>query len=276
MYMLNTHLEAKYDHLIRLFEKMRRVLIAYSGGIDSTLLLKVGTDQLGKNCIGVIAVSGSLAKNEYIEALEIAGMINANIIEVKTDELNNTLYQQNDVKRCFYCKTELFQKLHEIALEKGIKYVLDGNNVDDTHDYRPGRQAAINLAVQSPLIEAGFTKEDIRALANYLKLPNWDKPAQPCLASRIAYGVSVREDVLNQIDQAESFLKKEGFKIVRVRYLGDKVSIEVGQDELERFASDDMEERVFTEFNKIGFNRVEIDRDGYSSGKLNVIKNQAL
>lgn len=274
--MLNTHLEAKHDHLIRLFKKMRRVLIAYSGGIDSTLLLKVGTDQLSKNCIGVIAVSGSLAKNEYIEALEIAGMINANIIEVKTDELNNTLYQQNDVKRCFYCKTELFQKLHEIALEKGIKYVLDGNNVDDTHDYRPGRQAAKNLAVQSPLIEAGFTKEDIRALANYLKLPNWDKPAQPCLASRIAYGVSVREEVLNQIDQAESFLKKEGFKIVRVRYLGDKVSIEVGQDELERFASDDMEERIFTEFNKIGFNSVEIDRDGYSSGKLNVIKNQAL
>ena len=224
----------------------------------------------------MIAVSGSLAKNEYVDALEIAAMINANILEVKTDELNNTLYQQNDYKRCFYCKTELFQKLHEIALEKGIRFVLDGNNVDDTHDYRPGRQAAKNLAVRSLLIEADFTKEDIRALANYLKLPNWDKPAQPCLASRIAYGVSVREEVLNQIDQAESFLKKEGFKIVRVRYLGDKVSIEVGKDELERFASDDLEKRIYTEFNKIGFNNVEIDRNGYSSGKLNMIKNQAL
>ena len=276
MYSLNTHLEAKYDHLIRLFKKMRRVLVAYSGGIDSTLLLKVGTDQLGKKCTGVIAVSVSLAKDEYVEAIEIAGMINANILEVKTDELNNTLYQQNDKKRCFYCKTELFQKLQEIALEKGIRYVLDGNNVDDTYDYRPGRQAALNLAVRSPLIEADFTKQDIRALAKYLKLPNWDKPAQPCLASRIAYGVSVREDVLNQIDEAESFLKKEGFKIVRVRYLGDKVSIEVGKDELERFSSDDLEKRVYTEFDKIGFNNVEIDKDGYSSGKLNVINNQNL
>ncbi|NOQ97735.1 MAG: ATP-dependent sacrificial sulfur transferase LarE [Calditrichae bacterium] len=274
--MLNTHLEAKYDNLIRLLKKMHRVLIAYSGGIDSTLLLKVGTDQLGKKCIGVIAVSGSLAKNEYVEALEIAGMINANIIEVKTDELNNALYQQNDHKRCFYCKTELFQKLQEIALENGIKYVLDGNNVDDTYDYRPGRQAAKNLAVRSPLIEADFTKEDIRILAKYLKLPNWDKPAQPCLASRIAYGVSVREEVLNQIDQAESILKKQGFKIVRVRYLGEKVSIEVGKDELERFANDDLEKRIYTEFNKIGFNNVEIDRDGYSSGKLNVINNHPL
>ena len=276
MYSLNTHLEAKYDHLIRLFKKMHRVLVAYSGGIDSTLLLKVGTDQLGKKCTGVIAVSVSLAKDEYVEAIEIAGMINANILEVKTDELNNTLYQQNDKKRCFYCKTELFQKLQEIALEKGIRYVLDGNNVDDTYDYRPGRQAALNLAVRSPLIEADFTKQDIRALAKYLKLPNWDKPAQPCLASRIAYGVSVREDVLNQIDEAESFLKKEGFKIVRVRYLGDKVSIEVGKDELERFSSDDLEKRVYTEFDKIGFNNVEIDKDGYSSGKLNVINNQHL
>ncbi len=274
--MIDQHVSSKYDHLVKIIKGMDRVMVAYSGGIDSTLLIKVGTDQLRENCLAVIAVSPSLSKNELNEAKEIAKLIPANLIEVQTNELNNSLYQQNDQNRCFYCKTELFEKLRSLAIEKKVHYILDGNNVDDIQDYRPGRQAAINLDVRSPLIEANFSKEDIRALAKHLELPNWDKPAQPCLASRLAYGVPVQEKILTQIDQAEAVLKNEGFKIVRVRYMGDKVSIEVGKNETERLSDNLLEERIYKAFNKIGFNNVEIDRDGYSSGKLNVISNQAL
>ena len=270
---LNSDIRIKYSHLKSLFAEMNRVLVAYSGGIDSTLLLKIGTDQLGDNCIGVIAVSASLSKNEHKEALEMGQSIGAHLFELDTDELNNTLYQQNDNKRCFYCKTELYQKLQTIAEEKDIKYILDGNNLDDTSDYRPGRQAAKNLGVRSPLIESGFTKEDIRVLAKHLNLSNWDKPAQPCLSSRIAYGVSVNKDILNKIDKAESYLKQQGFKVVRVRYFGEKTSVEVGVDELDKLDSDTIKQKIYSEFNKIGFQNVDIDWDGYSSGKLNVINN---
>jgi uncharacterized protein len=240
------------------------------------LLLKVGTEQLGENCVGVIAVSASLSKNEHKEALELAQQIGAHIYELETDELNNVLYQQNDSKRCFYCKTELYQKLQTVAKDKNIKYILDGNNLDDTTDYRPGRQAAANLGVRSPLIESGFSKKDIRELARHLNLSNWDKPAQPCLSSRIAYGVSVNEDILSKIDKAEAYLKEQGFKVVRVRYLGEKVSIEIGIEELGKLHNDKLKKNIYSEFRTIGFLNVDIDWDGYRSGKLNVINNQAL
>jgi pyridinium-3,5-biscarboxylic acid mononucleotide sulfurtransferase len=273
---LNSDIRKKYNHLKGLFTEMNRVLVAYSGGIDSTLLLKVGTDQLGDDCIGAIAVSASLSVNEHKDALEVGRNIGAHLFELETNELSNTLYQQNNDKRCFYCKTELYQKLQVVAEEKNIKYILDGTNLDDTSDFRPGRQAATNLGVRSPLIESGFSKEDIRILARFLNLSNWDKPAQPCLSSRVAYGVSVNEDILNKIDQAESFLKARGFKVVRVRYFGEKTSIEVGSNELDRLHNDTIKQQIFSKFNKIGLHNVNIDWDGYSSGKLNVINTQAL
>ncbi len=274
--MLDKQTQLKYDQLIHLFRQMGRALIAYSGGIDSTLLLKVGTDQLGPDCIAFLAVSASLSPTEHNEAVKLAKQIGANLHELYTDELNNSFYVQNDQNRCFYCKTELFQKISETADELGIATIIDGSNMDDIQDYRPGRRAAENFGVRSLLVEAEFSKNDIRMLAKHLKLPNWNKPAQPCLSSRIAYGVAVNEGILAQIDQAESILKDHDFKIVRVRYHQNSVSIEVGENEVKRFSDQVLLQRVYNEFEKIGLKNIKIDKDGYSSGKLNVIDNQAL
>jgi uncharacterized protein len=170
----------------------------------------------------------------------------------------------------------LFQKLKRLANEKAIPFILDGNNIDDTRDYRPGRQAAKDQGIRSPLIETGFTKDDIRNLARYLNLANWNKPAQPCLSSRIAYGIPVNDEILHKIEQAESCLKEYGFQIVRVRYLGDKVSIEVGAEEVYKLQDEKLKQDIFSAFEKIGLNKIEIDWDGYSSGKLNDIGSQSL
>ena len=273
---LNSDVLTKYNNLKSLLSDMGQVLVAYSGGIDSTLLLKIGTDLLGTDCLGVIAISPSISKREHQEALETSKSIGAHLLEIETEELDNALYQKNDDKRCFYCKTELFEKLKILASEKAIPFILDGNNLDDTSDYRPGRQAAKDLGIRSPLIETGFTKDDIRNLARYLNLSNWNKPAQPCLSSRIAYGIPVNEEVLNKIEQAESCLKEYGFQIVRVRYLGDKVSIEVGAEEVHKLHDEKLKQKIFSAFGQIGLTKIDIDWDGYSSGKLNVIRNQAL
>jgi uncharacterized protein len=266
---ISKELHSKYSTLRETIRRMEKIIVAYSGGVDSTLLLKVGTDKLKNNCLGVIAVSESLSDTEYKDAIKIAEILNANLIKIETEEIKNPFYIDNDSHRCFYCKSELFTKIHELAKEKGIPNILDGNNLDDTSDYRPGRQAALDSGIRSPLIEAGFTKSDIRNLSRYLKLPNWNKPAQPCLASRIAYGVKVDPEVLKKIDQAEQYIRAQGFKIVRVRYMENHISVEVGQDEIKSLFRPEMTEKIIHHLQSVGFEKVLLDKDGYKSGKLN-------
>jgi len=267
--MINPSVESKYDSLKKIFKDMDRVIIAYSGGIDSTLLLKVGTDVLGVHCLGLIGESPSLASSEYHGAISIAKSIGARVEIVKTNEMNNDHYLKNDDRRCFYCKSELFDKIHRIAADRGYKYIIDGNNLDDKSDYRPGMEAAQVAHIRSPLIESGFTKSDIRELGHHLNLPNWDKPAQPCLSSRIAYGIKVTPDILKNIELAESLIKQMNFKLVRVRYMGDHVSVEVGPDEVSRLLSADISKKILHDLKNIGFSLVYLDKEGYVSGKLN-------
>jgi uncharacterized protein len=261
----------KYNHLIHLFKEMQSVLIAYSGGVDSSLLLKVGTDTLKKNCIGVIGISPSLANQEYIEAIEQAKQINANIKTIPTNEILNSLYVLNNQDRCYFCKSELFDELNKLADELQINYIIEGSNFNDLDDFRPGMQAAKEKKIRSPLVEAKLTKTEIRELARYLGLSSWDKPSQPCLSSRVAYGLQINESILNKINQAEIFLKELNFQIVRVRYFEDHVSVEVGNNEVNRLMKPEIQNSVINKFKNIGFDKILFDAEGYQSGKLNKI-----
>jgi uncharacterized protein len=266
---INLTLEQKYNNLRSLFSAMEKVLVAYSGGVDSTLLLRVGHEVLGENCIAVLGISASLASDEYKEALDYANSFDAKILTLETNEFDNDAYLKNDDRRCFYCKHELFTGIKDLAAEMDISYILDGSNADDIRDYRPGLQAAQSLTVRSPLMEVGLNKEEIRELAKFLGLPNWNKPAQPCLASRVAYGQNIDENLLGKIAQAEKVLRTKEFKIVRVRYMGGYVSVEVGKDEVDRLMSNNIKNQVVKEFQEIGFLDVRFDENGYESGKLN-------
>jgi len=267
---LEHHLVEKYEHLKNLFRGMEKVLIAYSGGVDSTLLLKVGTDVLGPDkCIGIIGVSASMARDEYQESILLAEQMGARIDFIETDEMNNPSYLANDSKRCFYCKQELFSSLWMVAAKYKVKNIVDGSNADDQGDYRPGMDAAKQLNVRSPLMEADFSKEEIRVLSKFLQLPTWEKPAQPCLASRVAYGNTINQDVLHKIDQSEKYLRNLAFKIVRVRYFSDTVSVEVGKEELGRLQNTKLRKDITEKLKRIGFEKITFDDKGYESGKLN-------
>ena len=263
----------KYNQLIKIFEEMQSVIIAYSGGVDSSLLLKVGTDTLNKNCIGVIGKSPSLAKNEYAAAVNQSEQMNANIKTIKTNEISNSLYVLNNQERCYFCKSELFDELNKLANELKINVIVEGSNFDDLDDFRPGIKAAKEKKIRSPLVESKFTKNEIRELAKFLGLSSWDKPSQPCLSSRVAYGIQINESILNKINQAENFLKEMNFEVVRVRYLGEHVSVEVGENEVHRLVKSEIQNSIITEFKNIGFEKVLFDKDGYKSGKLNLIHN---
>lgn len=269
---LSDNLEQKYNNLVELFTKMESVLIAYSGGVDSSLLLKVGTDTLKEKCIGIIGISPSLASNEYSQAAKQAQSMGVKLRTINTNEINNSLYVLNNKDRCYFCKSELFGELGKLSNELNIKFIVEGSNIDDLNDHRPGMKAAEEMKIRSPLIEANFNKNEIRKLAKFLGINSWNKPSQPCLSSRVAYRVKINESILEKINRAEDYLKKLNFKIVRVRYFEDHVSVEVGADEILRLLAPDIQNIVSTKFNILGFNNVIFDPDGYQSGKLNRIQ----
>ncbi len=266
---LDKSVALKYDNLKKRLAALPSLLVAYSGGIDSTLLLKVAVDVLGDRACGVIGLSPSLPQRELREAEEIAQQFSLPYVLIETHELEDENYRANPLDRCYYCKRELFSEIYVYARQRGFRWIADGTNADDQGDYRPGRQAAEELRVISPLMEAGLGKRDIRLLARHLGLPNWNKPAMACLSSRIPTGTAISEETLRQIEKAEDFLLARGFRVFRVRHHGDLARIEVDQEELPRFLDADLRKQVVEYFKNLGYVFVTLDLMGYRRGSLN-------
>jgi uncharacterized protein len=259
----------KFAQVFDRFRQCGRAIVAYSGGVDSTLLLKIGTLAIGEGCLGVIARSETLSDEESAAALALAREHDFNLRTIQYSELEVENYAENPLNRCYFCKHELFSRLIQIARELGIQTIVDGSNADDAGDWRPGMQAGAELNVVSPLRDCGLTKEEIRDLARALCLGNWDKPSAPCLSSRIAYGIPIDKTKLTQVAEGERFLRQNGFRVVRVRHHDTIARIEVGPRDLARLVEPAMRERVVARLRELGFRHVTVDLLGYRSGSLN-------
>ncbi len=248
---------------------MKHVAVAYSGGVDSTFLLRVAWGLLGDRCLGVLAFSESLDRNELTDAKRVVEAIGAPYKIIETHEYDNPAYRVNNPDRCYHCKNELFDKAKAFAAARGIAYVLDGSNADDVGDYRPGLRARDEHGVSSPLLEAGLDKAAIRHYSKILGLPTWDKPAAPCLSSRIPYGSEVTSEKLRQVERVENDLRQLGFRVVRVRHHGDVARVEIPAEDLPRFVSEANRQRVVAAAKSAGFIYVAVDLEGFRSGSLN-------
>lgn len=257
-----------------IFADMDRALIAYSGGIDSTLVAKIAHDVLGDRALAITADSPSLMPEDLEDARVQAAEIGIRHEVVNTDELSNPNYASNPVNRCYFCKSELHDTLKPLALERGYPYVVDGVNADDLRDYRPGIQAAKERGVRSPLAEVGLIKLEVRQLAKDLGLPWWDKPAQPCLSSRFPYGEAITAEKLQRVGRAERYLRQLGLKELRVRSDGDTARIELPPAQIKEFVLTLDLPTLVKQFQDLGFTYVTLDLEGYRSGKLNRVLEQ--
>ena len=268
-----SEMEQKRDRLLGVLASYGRVAVAFSAGVDSTVVAKAAQLACGDNAVAVTAVSFSLAEGEKEEAEELARQIGIRHLVLSTNEFSDPNYLKNPVNRCFFCKSELYTRLSEIAPTLNVDVLVNGANLDDQGDYRPGMQAASQFQVRSPLIEAGLNKADIRDLAQYWGLPIWDKPATPCLSSRIAYGIEVTPERVRRIDQAERFLKKRlAVRELRVRCeANDLARIEVPVEVLSQVLSEETRKQISEELHRLGFRFVTIDLDGFRSGSMNSV-----
>jgi uncharacterized protein len=265
-------IDEKRNRLKNLLNEMGSVWVAYSGGVDSTLLLKVAADTLGKDrVVAVTALSPLYPERELVGAKEIAGGIGVRHVLIESNEREIDGFSQNPPDRCYRCKKELFEKLSNLAKEEGIQFVIEGSTLDDEKDHRPGKKAIQELGIRSPLKEARFTKADVREVSKDLNLPTWDKPSFACLASRFPYGEEITENALERVDQAEEFLLGLGFKQVRVRHYQNLARIEIYPDEMGRFLEKSMRERVVRRLKEIGYKYVTLDLQGFRSGSMNEV-----
>ncbi len=248
---------------------LRGVVVAYSGGVDSSLLLKVAVEELGERALGVIGRSDSYAERELRLALEQARGFGAQVEVVTTGELTDPSFRSNPADRCYFCKRELYRRLQEVARRRGAAAVVDGTIADDLRDHRPGRRAAAERAVRSPLAELGFTKAEVRAAAASLGLRSWRKPASPCLASRIPYGTEITAEILRRVERAEDLLLELGFEVLRVRHHGEVARIEVPPQDLARLLQPELRRRVLARLKALGYRFVTVDLEGFRSGSLN-------
>ncbi len=260
---------AAYDRLRAACRDLGSTLVAFSAGVDSTLLLKVCVDELGDRAVAATAVSESYPAHELQQAKRLARDIGVELVLVETHELADENYASNPANRCYYCKQELFTTIFPLAAARELATVAYGANLDDVGDFRPGMQAAKAMGARAPLLEAGLGKPEIRAISRHLGLETWDKPAFACLSSRIPYGERVTAEKLAQIDQAEMALYEAGFRQVRVRHHGDVARIEVPAADLARFFADGLNLAITTRLKAIGFKHVALDLQGYRSGSMN-------
>lgn len=264
------NIDEKYDSLQKLLKGFGKIVVAYSGGVDSTFLLKAAVDALGaENVLACIGVSASLARSQYDQAVENAKIIGAEITEIRLDEVADADYSANKADRCFHCKSHLYKLLVELAGQKGCDKVICGSNFDDKDDFRPGNRAAQVFGIGAPLMDAELTKADIRELSRRAQLPTADLPASPCLASRMSYGLEITEQRLKQIEDAEDFLKQLGFVEFRVRHHDTIARIEVNAGDIERIAAEPVRSEVAEKLKSLGFKFVTVDLQGFRSGSLN-------
>ncbi len=264
-------LPEKLEQLQALLRQSGRTLVAYSGGVDSALLMKVAHDTLGVKSLAVIADTPSLPRRELVEALELAKQFGFAVRMIQTEEMSDAKYASNPPNRCYFCKSELFKKMVALAKVEGWQTIVYGENADDAGDFRPGAQAAAEFCVRAPLKEAGLTKAEVRVLSTQFGLPTAEKPPMACLSSRIPYGETVTPDVLAMVEAAENVLRDRGFRDVRVRHHRNLARIEVGVPEMFRWTEPGLCAVVCEELKRIGYTYVTLDLQGYRQGSVNEV-----
>ncbi len=266
---MGMELEKKYSNLKELIAGLKQVVVAYSGGVDSTFLLKVALDQLNENVTAIMGKSVSMPEKEFEEAVALARGLGIEPVVIRTDEINLPDYYTNPTDRCYHCKHVIFEAFKKYVSDHSLKNLVDGSNYDDLSDYRPGKKALEETGVISPLKETGFSKEDIRTMSKKLNLPTWNKEAMACLSTRIAYGEIITNEKLKQISRAETYLRELGFTFVRVRVKDMHCKIETNPEQLALFFQDGVSKKVVDKLKKIGYKTVSIDLEGYRMGSMN-------